>query len=109
MLEFPDGGIINISKEIMNNGKQLYNKFDTALDVRNVAIKLLPSVSKIIDVIFGSVSGRFADTILGVIGDKIISDKKITIYDYRKLHLDMLHEHYAARIVLDADLKPNKL
>jgi hypothetical protein len=57
----------------------------------------MPSVSTVIESIFGTLPGKLAGSLISVIGESISSEKKITLYDYRSFHMKMLRDYYAAK------------
>lgn len=84
----------SIIKELSNNSKKLYEKFNKYLDLKQTVINISPSVSSLLETLYGSIPKFAFDTISIAMQNINKNDKQICIYDYRKVHLGLLTDYY---------------
>lgn len=93
-----EGGSAQAFQDVTGKALALKDKFSSTLDVKKVAISILPASSAVVDMVSGG-SG-IAGKLLSLISEplsKYLGDKKsIVIYDYATLHEQILRGHYAA-------------
>ncbi|HEY1027933.1 MAG TPA: hypothetical protein VGE28_09960 [Pseudomonas sp.] len=93
-----EGGGAQAFQDVACKAVELKDKFGSTLDVKKMAISFLPTSSALVDIISGG-SG-VVGKVLGLISEplaKYLGDKSsIIIYDYAKLHEEILTAHYCA-------------
>lgn len=84
----------SIIKDINNNSKKLYWKFSEHLDLRQTAINISPAIGCLLESLCGSIPKIAFETISAVMQNFNKNSRHICIYDYRKIHLDLLTDYY---------------
>lgn len=93
-LAFDDKCTNSIIKDINNNSKRLYGKFSEYLDLRQTAINISPAIGSLLESLCGAIPKSAFEIISVIMQNLNKNPKHICIYDYRKIHLDLLTDYY---------------
>ena len=91
-------------RRIISAAESLHSKFGRALNIKQLALSLIPVTASLIDTVCGKIPGTLADAIGNSLSDALKDGKRIIIYNYGQVHGDLLRDHYQAQI----QMMPNK-
>jgi hypothetical protein len=96
LIELSTEDVESTANNIIDKGKSLYNKFDSALDIKKTSLSLISVTTALIDTVCGKLPGSIADILGDTLSSALKEKRRITIYNYGDTHQKLLMEHYGA-------------
>ena len=85
----------SVFKEILSKARKLCERFGGVLDTRRLPLSLIPVTASLIDSVCGKLPGSVANVFGNALTEALRDRKRVTIYNYRDVHLKLIAEYYA--------------
>jgi hypothetical protein len=94
----------SIINDIQNKSKSLHSKFDNYLSLKKSLVATIPSISSIIEQLYGVIPKNIFDLIVSLLSNREANDN-MCIYDYGSVHLKLLTDYYKAKTGINFRMK----
>ena len=96
----------SVFKEILSKARKLCERFGSVLDTRRLPLSLIPVTASLIDSVCGKLPGSVANVFGKALTEALRDRKRLTIYNYRDVHVKLIIEYYTNLKVLRKDKPP---